>query len=96
MTGFLEFRLSTGVVELPNSGSALPAESGQVRVQRQLRLFAEAGFHEASRASLRPLRRIRYRRYPGRHLQRYRESRFQEYLTRSIVFVCGWEGIVAC
>ena len=45
--GVLERRLPDGVPELPDLGPADAAEPGQVRVQRQLRVSAEAGLHAA-------------------------------------------------
>ena len=86
--GFLEFRMSTGVAELPNSRSAVPAEPGQVRVQRQLRISVETGFHETSRASFRSFRWIGHRWYPRRYLQRHRQYHLQLSNSDSLIFFC--------
>lgn len=56
-TGLLERRLPNGVAELPDRGFAHAAKSRQVRVQRLVGLFVEAGFHETRRSELRSFRR---------------------------------------
>ena len=46
LVDFLEFRVPVGLAKLPDSRLAHATEPGQVRVQWQLRLPAQAGFHE--------------------------------------------------
>ena len=58
LEGFLERRLSDGFAQLPDSWFAVPVESRQVRVQRQLRISSETRFHAPTWQDFRSLCRI--------------------------------------